>query len=682
MTERRAHYRFGADIGGTFTDVLLIDDESGELVALKVPSNRAEPEQSIIDGLITLRDEHGVDPAEVAYFSHGTTLGVNTLLERDGTEVGLLTTAGFRDILELRRLRLPQANNLYAPRPTMLAKRRHVAEVDERVGQNGDVIRPIRRDDVIAAADRLVAAGVRDIAICFLHSYHFNDHEFKAKAWIQEAFPDVYVIASSDLWPQQREYERCLVSVINAYIGARMRGCFDALEKKSNESGFSTRIFSTKSNGGVMSLAAAGERPVETLLSGPASGVIGATHLGAVMGETRLITLDMGGTSVDVAIIDGKIPYSNENTIGEYPVSMPAVDVSAIGAGGGSVAWLDPEGVLKVGPRSAGARPGPACYSRGGTEPTVTDAYAYLGILSPEGILGGEMQLDLSKAEAALMTVGSPLGLTAEQTADAILKVATANIYAEFLPQLARRGVESRDYALLCYGAAGPTHSFMLARELDLKSVIVPPMPGLLCAMGCLVADLRADFVQSLWKSADELSDDELQACFSIREAEARNWLADQHVTVSETRLIRSADMCFEGQSFELNIVFPDEPLTVENLERWFRERYRAVYGIEDPDSAIRVLEARVQILGVTTKPSIDRLRPFGTGTRMDVGERRIFENGTAAMTKVYQRAALLPGQSFAGPAVVEQYDTTVYIPDGFDVRVDQYWNLIGTRSQ
>ncbi|MCZ4351774.1 hydantoinase/oxoprolinase family protein [Roseovarius aestuarii] len=681
MTDSNPHYRFGADIGGTFTDVLLIDDTSGKLVALKVPSNRPTPEQSIIDGLITLRDEHGVDPAEVAYFSHGTTLGVNTLLERDGVDVGLLTTQGFRDILELRRLRLPKANDLYVPRPISLAPRRHVIEVAERIGQDGEVIIPLDRDDVLTAAGTLISQGVKDIAICFMHSYRFSDHELQAKAWIEEAYPDAYVIASSDLWPQQREYERCLVSVINAYIGARMRGCFDALQSKASAIGFNTRIFSTKSNGGVMGLAAAGAQPVETLLSGPASGVIGASYLGKVMGEDKLITLDMGGTSVDIAMIDGEIPYSNENTIGEYPVLIPAVDVSAIGAGGGSVAWLDPEGVLKVGPRSAGAYPGPACYSRGGTEPTVTDAYAALGILPPTGLLGGEMQLDLDKARTALATVGDELGLTPEETADAILQVTTANIYAETLPQLARRGIEAGEFSLLCYGAAGPTHSFLLARELDLKRVIVPPMPGLLCALGCLVADLRADFVKSLWQSTHELPEAELNECFDTLETNANDWLAAQNVDVDVSRLIKSADVCFEGQSFELNIVFPDEPLTVANLERWFRERYRAIYGILDEDTPIRVLEARVQIVGETSKPDIGNLRPFATATEEPVGQRPLYENGKAMTATIYQRTSLQPGQVFDGPAVVEQYDTTIYVPEGFRVTVDQWWNLIGERQ-
>lgn len=680
MSQKSMRYRLGVDIGGTFTDVLLMEENSGRLVALKVPSNRQNPEDAIIAGLEQLDTRHGIPTSEIAYFSHGTTLGVNTLLERDGAEVGLLTTKGFRDILELRRLRLPRANDLFQARPRALAPRRRVAEVDERMAQDGEVVAPIERADVLAQARHLIDQGATNIAICFLHSYRYPEHERQAKAWILEEFPDLYVIASSELWPQQREYERCLVSVINGYIGARMRTYFDTLEKKTEKAGMTCRIFSTKSNGGVMGLEAAGERPVETLLSGPASGVIGAAFIGRMIGDEKLITLDMGGTSVDIAVVNGEIPYSNENTVGDFPVLLPAVDVSAIGAGGGSVAWLDAEGVLKVGPRSAGARPGPACYGRGGVEPTVTDAYAVLGIMAPSGLLGGEMKLDIEKARTALATVGDRLGKTPEQTADAILQVATANIYAELVPQLARRGVDAHEFSLLAYGAAGPTHVFMLARELNMRRVLVPPTPGLLCALGCLVADLRADFVRSLWQDARDLSDETLVETYAALESDARDWLDKQHVDVTDTYLIRSADICYVGQSFELNVVFPDKPLSVEALQSWFHDQYELVYGFADRSNPIRILEARVQIVGVTRKPNFDDLRPFATVSDKPVSSRPIFEQGKAADGAVIQRSSLKPGDSFRGPAVVEQYDTTVYVPEGFEVSVDKWFNLVGER--
>lgn len=681
MTDQQARYRLGVDIGGTFTDVLLFNEASGALTSLKVPSNRQEPEEAIVIGLETLRDKHGAAPGAIAYFSHGTTLGVNTLLERDGAQVGVLVTQGFRDILELRRLRLPQANNLYAPRPSALAPRRRVAEIRERMGQEGEPIVPISREDVVARARELLEMGADNIAICFLHSYRNDVHELQAKQWILEEFPEAYVIASAELWPQQREYERSLISVINGYIGARMRRYFETLETKTKARGLRTRIFSTKSNGGVMGLEAAGARPVETLLSGPASGVIGAAFIGKLIGDDNLLTLDMGGTSVDMAVVNGAVPYSNENTVGDFPVLLPAVDVSAIGAGGGSVAWLDAEGVLKVGPRSAGARPGPACYGRGGIEPTVTDAYAALGIMT--SILGGEMKLHVDKARAALAALGDRLGLGVEQTADAILQVATANIYAETVPQLARRGVDAQDFSLLAYGAAGPTHAFMLARELNLRRVIVPPMPGLLCALGCLVADLRADFVRSLWHDSRDMTDEQINATYDQFLVEAEAWLEGQEVAVVEKQIIRSADMCYVGQSFELNVILPDGPLTIAQIEKAFHDQYERVYGYADRSAPLRILEARLQIVGKTPKPDFDKLRPFaGVAGDTPVSERRLYEHGQESMAKVYSRAALEPGFTFDGPAIVEQYDTTVYVPAGFRASIDPWFNLIGERLQ
>lgn len=673
-------YRLGVDIGGTFTDVLLMEEASGRLIALKVASTREAPENAILTGLETLRDRHGASPASITYFSHGTTLGVNTLLERNGADVGLITTKGFRDILEMRRLRLPKANDLFAPKPKSLVPRRRVVEVEGRLLQDGHVVDPLNRGEIIAAAKALIDSGASNIAICFLHSYRHDQHEKQAKAWIVENFPDVYVVTSAEIWPQQREYERCLVSVINGYIGARMRKYFDTLAEKTAAAGMECRIFSTKSNGGVMSVEAAADRPVETLLSGPASGVIGAAFIGKVIGDEKLITLDMGGTSVDIAVVNGEVPYSTENTVGDFPVLLPAVDVSAIGAGGGSIAWLDAEGVLKVGPQSAGAKPGPACYGRGGVQPTVTDAYVALGICSPDGLLGGEMRLDAAKARAALKSIGDKLGKSVEETADAILQVATANIYAELVPQLARRGVDAAEYSLLAYGAAGPTHVFMLAREINIRRVLVPPTPGLLCAMGCLVADLRADFVRSLWQDSRDFTDEALQKTYAALEAEAREWLARQNVDVTEVYLIRSADLCYSGQSFEVNVVFPDEEITVGSLLKWFHDRYHLVYGFADRAVPIRILEARVQIVGVTKKPNFDSIRPFATTTQTLIGKRRIYEHRKDVEASVYQRAALKPGDEFLGPAVVEQYDTTIYVPEGFRFSVDAWHNLVGER--
>ena len=676
-------YRLGIDIGGTFTDLHAMDEATGALYALKTPSTKGDPSDAVAHGIGELKRRFGIEPGEIAYFSHGTTLAVNTLLERNGARGGVLMTKGFTDTLELRRLRLSKANDFFVPKPVSLVPRRRVKPIDERMRADGRVSMAIRRDDVEDQVRALIADGVETLVVCFLHAHKNPAHERMAKAWIVETFPGVYVCTSSEIWPQQREYERSLISVINAYVGGRMKTYFDTLGDRASQLGMTCRIFSTKSNGGVMGVGSAADRPVETLLSGPASGVIGAAYVGRLIGDTNLVTIDMGGTSVDVSIVQGEIRYATENTIGDYPVIMPAVDVSAIGAGGGSIAWTDAEGVLKVGPESAGADPGPACYGLGGTRPAVTDAYLTAGIIAPDKFLGGEMALDVAAAHGAVESIGARLGLGRRETADAILQVTTSNIYAELLPQIARRGVDASDFSLMAYGAAGPTHTFMLARELNMRRVIVPPSPGILCALGCLVADMRADFVQSIWHEADDMADQDMRDIYAVLEERARTWLDDQDVDLDEVYLLRSVDACFVGQSYEVNVPFPDTTgteLTVAQIVAWFHDRYSKVYGYSDSDSPTRFLEARLQIVGMTPKPAVRLVADLDDASEEPSGTRLVFENGREMEAQIWQRGGLREGRVYEGPMVVEQYDTTVYVPDGFRVTVDKWANLIGEK--
>ncbi|MBT5432026.1 MAG: hydantoinase/oxoprolinase family protein, partial [Rhodospirillaceae bacterium] len=408
-----------------------------------------------------------------------------------------------------------------------------------------------------------------------------------------------------------------------------------------------------------------------------------AHYVARQIGDPDIVTVDMGGTSVDVSILQNEIRYATENTVGDFPVIMPAVDVSAVGAGGGSIAWTDAEGVLKVGPESAGAVPGPACYGRGGTRPTVTDAYLTAGIVAPDSFLGGEMKLDREAAHAAIDSVASVLGFSRAETADAILQVTTANIYAELLPQMARRGVDTSGFSMVAYGAAGPTQVFMLARELNMRRVFVPPSPGILCALGCLVADFRADFVQSIWREARDFPDDELQTIYRRLEEQARSWLADQDVELDQVYILRSADLCYVGQSYEVNVPFPDVAsgeLATSKVVDWFNARYGQVYGYTDTDAPARMLEARLQIVGVTPKPAVHLVTGAEDAPSGPKGTRMIHERGEALEATVWQRGSLRSREFYEGPMVVEQYDTTVYVPAGFRVTVDDHANLIGER--
>jgi N-methylhydantoinase A len=661
------------DVGGTFTDLILMDAASGAFVVAKTDSQAERPRDAILGGLQTLLTSEGVAASQVATLIHGTTLGLNTLLQRSGAVTGLLVTSGFRDVLELRRVRLPGAPSFYALRPEPLVKRRHVREVDERILANGRVYRELQPETAVHAARELQAQGVEGLAICFLHAYRNPTHEQQAAEAIRAALPDLYVCASSELWPQQREYERALVTTMNATIGPRLRDHFTLLEADLQP----THVLSTKSNGGVMTAQAAARSPVETLLSGPAAGVIAAAHLGKLTGRQRLIAFDMGGTSADISIVDGGVGFSSESQIGDFPLILPAVDVTSIGAGGGSIAWVDPSGVLKVGPSSAGAQPGPACYGRGGTQPTVTDAYVACGLIAPDEFLGGQVRLSRDLAVHALASLGQHLEMSAEEVASGILRVATAAMYAEFLPLMAQHGVDHRAFGLLAYGGAGPTHAFLLAREVGIRTVVVPPSPGTLCALCCLLADLRADFVRTVYTLLEDASVEPLAAELATLEAQAHAWLAEQGAAHAARDLVRWADLRYRGQSFEVAVQFSGG---LQELPRLFHARHQAVYGFNDPEAAIEVINLRVQAVGSVPGSRPERLTPRPSETRRPRQPRRraIRLDGQTVEATVVDRDVLAPGGSLDGPAIVVQYDTTTFVPPGYRLTVDEWLNLIG----
>ena len=675
--------RLGVDIGGTFTDFALLDEASGALTVLKIPSTPTRPSDSVVAGVEDLRRRHGLDTASVGAFVHGTTLAVNTIIERKGARAALLITRGFRDVLNIGRHRIPDVFNFFAELPAPLVPRARVIEVAERTLADGRVAE--RPDDAVIAAmvDALVADGVTAIAVCYLHSYKNPANELATRRVIEARAPQLYVSVSAELWPQMREYERALVAVMNAYVGQRMSVYFDDLEHGLRGLGIGAPVLSTKSNGGVMTASEAGLRPVETLLSGPAAGVIGASFVARQAGHERVITFDMGGTSADVAVVDGEPRFSTENSVGDFPVIMPAIDVSSIGAGGGSVAWTDRDGVLKVGPHSAGASPGPACYGQGGTEPTVTDAYVALGVVDPARFLGGSVPLDPGLAEAALAVVGGRLGLDVPATAEAVLRVATSQMYAALVPLMARKAVDLDRFALLPFGGAGPTHGFLLAREVGIRRVIVPPNPGVLCAIGSLIADVRRDFVHTVHTALRRGQEPALlrsmhDACRSLA-ARGAQWLAGQGLDVERTHGVWSLDLRYLGQSFELTVPVSADDIADESgeaLRRRFHASYFQVYGFTDEAADLEVLNLRATAIGVTRKPAV--AAPRAAAMSPPARERRVFLDGRWLAARVVDRDALGPGASLAGPAIVEQYDTTVLVPPGFTVTLDQNGNLIG----
>lgn len=681
-------YRLGIDIGGTFTDFSLLDESTGRVRVLKTQSVATRPEEAIFDGIRQLLAERGVEPERIRYFIHGTTLAVNTIIQRRGHVSALLVTRGFRDILNIGRHRIPDVFNFFTELPVPLVPRSRVFEIPERCLADGTILKVLDEEAVRQTARRMVEEGVEAVAVCFLHSYRNSANERRAREILAAEAPDIHVSLASEIWPQMREYERALVAVMNAYVGRQMERYFSRLEKGLRGLGVGADVLSTKSNGGIMPASEAGKRPVETLLSGPAAGVIGAAFVGAASGHERLITFDMGGTSADVAVIDGTPHYSTESQVGDFPVIMPAVHVTSIGAGGGSIAWTDSTGVLKVGPDSAGAVPGPACYSLGGQNATVTDAYVALGIIDPVNFLGGRMALDRSLAEAALTRLGGPLGLDTYGTAEAILRVATSQMYSTLVPLLARRGVGYEDYTLFAFGGAGPSHAFLLARDVGIQRVLVPRHPGVLCAAGSLVADLRKDMVETIHRALGRADAPELMHTLaaSLRRltAEGEAWLDAQGLDFPERRLDWAADMRYLGQSFELTVPLNEVDVADESgaaLRHRFFEMYVQVYGYGDKNADLEVLDLRVTAIGISPKQQLERLPSARQSGSPAVRRREVFISGRLWSTDIYQRDQLAAGFQFEGPAIVEQFDTTVFVTPGWRVSVDEFGNLISTST-
>ncbi len=666
----------GADVGGTFTDFVVFDEADGSLREMKVPSTPGAPADAVAEGFRRLLAD-GLAPGEIARFAHGTTVALNTLLQRSGARVGLLVTQGFRDVLVLRRLRLDGAPGFHVRQAPPLVARRDVREVGGRLLADGTEVRPLALDEAIAAAEELVADGCEALAVCFLHAYRDPVHEQRVGDALRRRFPELHVSVSSDIWPQQREYERTQVTVINAHVAPIMERYFSDLEKALRHMGMVTGVLSTKSSGGVMSAARAARRPVETLLSGPASGVVAAAALGRAAGFDAVVAFDMGGTSADIGLVDpAGARVSTEAAVGDFPVLLPAVDVASVGAGGGSVATLDAAGVLKVGPRSAGAVPGPACYGRGGTEPTVTDAYATLGVLTD--LLGGQLPLDLDAARRACGKLGEGLGMDAVGAAEAVLEVATANMYARILPFLAQRGVEPRGLALLAYGGAGPTQAFLVAREVGFGTVVVPPSPGTFCALGCLLADLRSDFVATVYTDLGAMGDEDLVDALRELHGQATEWAREEGAPGATVTF--GADMRYRGQSYELAVPLSSDlaPGACRRAAEAFAATHRRVYGYADPDGAIEVVNIRAHLLAPVAKPSLRHAGDTGRRPRPEPGRRIVHTAGAAVTAVVVDRASLSPGERLEGPAVLTQYDTTTFVPPGAVVEADPVGNLIG----
>lgn len=674
----------GIDVGGTFTDFYAVDTKSGVVRLFKHPSTPSNPSDAIVEGLAAMAGEYGIDAARVERIGHGTTVATNALIQRTGGKVALITTKGFRDLLEIGRQTRPHMYSLQDDHPEPLVPRELRLEVTERLLADGSVHVALDDKDVQAASRKALKGDVDAVAVCFLFAHINPDHERSVGAALAKVAPDVPVSLSSDVQPEFREYERFSTTVLNAYLQPVFSAYLENLSSNISEVYPTASLGIYQSSGGMMSVDTARRFPVRTALSGPAAGAVGAIHVARSADCPNLITLDMGGTSADVALIRNyDTGIGHDRKVAEFPVRLPMVDIHTVGAGGGSIAWFDRDGLVKVGPKSAGAVPGPACYGRGGTEPTVTDANLILGRLVGDGLIGGRMSLDPAKSRDALGPMAKRLGFTLEKTASGILDIVTANMVRAIRTISVERGHDPRDYVLMPFGGAGPLHAAEVARSLGIGRILVPGHPGILCAQGLIVSDLKEDFVRSKRLAADKDGVAELREMVGLLTEEARVWFDAERVARKHRSLELVFDMRYVGQNFELPVPvgrkagggMPSLP-SLKALHDAFFSAHEQYYGFYNPDDPLEVVNVRLTARGALSYPQTDRSSGEGAVSRK-VGVRDVIFGGTEAVeTPVYDRSTFSARTRFTGPAIVQQLDSTIVIFPGDRVTVDTAGNM------
>jgi N-methylhydantoinase A len=674
--------RIGVDIGGSFTDFAVLDDETRKIRTLKVFSRPDSPGSEVLAGMAGLIERYGIDAKDVAYFTHGTTVGVNAVVQRRGLRLALITTERFEDVLEIARLKIPDMYHLLSKRPEPLIPRDRVFGVKGRLSADGHEESPVDEASVLAALERIRATDCEGVVVSLLHSYRNPQHEKDVKAIVAKHAPGLFVSCSHEVWPIIREYERTSTAIISGYVQPKVANYLTRLQGALAEVGVPAELKVTKSNGGVMSAENGKSNCVQMILSGTASGVIGAAYIAEQCGIQNCMSLDIGGTTADVAlIVDGKPQYATGEYIGDFQIHIPSVSVSSIGDGGGSIAWVDDFGVLKVGPHSAGSSPGPVCYGRGGDKPTITDAFAVMGILGQSDLGYNSVTLDREAARRAIGTLAERLGKSVEHTAEAIIRVSTSSMYAGTSRLVSRFGIDPRAFTLLPFGGAGPMLACYLARALNMPNVTVPVTPGVLSALGGLIADIKNDFVKTTYY---ELNDDTLALLVDDArelETQARAWMTDQIGTSESASIALTADMRYRGQSFEI-----ETPLTVEAimnrdvaaLRDAFHREHRRLYGHSDDHAGIQLVALRLVIASATQKPELERIETSDAAP-VAVREIDVWMDDATRRIPLYRRADMRAGMRFEGPAVVSQDDATTCVLPGFSVTVDAFGNLVLT---
>ena len=671
----------GVDTGGTFTDVALLDAAAGHLWVAKTASTPDDPSRAFGKGIaegLALRDVKGGGVARVL---HGTTVATNLILERKGPQAAVLVTRGFRHILEIGRHDIPRKSNLFTwvkpPRPV---PPQHIWEVPGRISATGEVIEPLDEAAVRNAAREIAAAGIRTVAIVLLNSYANADHERRVAEIVREGHPEALLSISSEVLPVFREYERCVTTLLNAYVMPAVSTYVDRLEMRTRECGIEAPLLLMKSSGGVTSTAGARRKPVETALSGPAAGAVGAAFVGASAGFADLLTNDIGGTSADIALIQRGAPQlTTTSSIAGWRVGLPMVDIMTIGAGGGSIARVSESGGLVVGPESAGADPGPVCYRRGGTEPTVTDAHVVLGNLPPY-LLGGSFALDVESAREAIRTrIAKPLGLSIEAAARGILEVLDNNMVGAMRVVSVERGFDPAGLTFVPFGGAGPLHGGSLARLIGCKTVLIPPAPGVLSALGLLVSNLRAEFARTCVQRAGHYDMAQLSGVFEELTAEAAAWLDAEDVPHESRIVMKQASLRYKDQGFELDVPWSGgvDDAALRNLLESFHDAHERVYSFALRDLAVEIVTLRVDAIGMLPSVRLTELPEGGRASDAIVSRQRIaFAQGSVEVP-VYDRGRLGAGAQIDGPAVVTQLDSTALILEGQTAEVHKLGSLI-----
>ena len=676
-------FRVSVDTGGTFTDVVGVDGTSGAVHVVKTPSDREDPSRALLAGVGKVLELAGRTFQDIEMVVHGTTTATNAVLEHEFDGIGLIVTRGFRHIIEIARQSVPDGygNSFFWVKPPRIVPLHLVREVDERVTYDGGVLRELDEKAMVESVRELVDAGVNRLGVCLLHSYTNPAHERRIGELLAEHFPNLFVSLSSSVLPEYREYERAMTTLIDAmvkpYCKTYLGRAHEALREKSGDVPF----LIMQSNGGVVSAQAAGEKPVTMLLSGPAGGVLGAVESARSADIDNIITLDVGGTSTDVALIeDLTIRLTNETVIENYPVKVPMIDIATVGTGGGSLAWIGPNGSLKVGPKSAGAVPGPVCYGRGGTEPTVTDAAAVLGRF-PDALVGGDLVLDQEAARAAFEKFGASWDLSAEDAAAGVLEVAVAGQVAGIRQVSTLKGRDPGHYTLVAFGGAGSLLAAEVADFLGMRSVLVPPNPGNLSAFGLQVTDVRRDFVRTHVREASDALAAEADRAWVELEKQGADELQSEGVNAAQIEMRRGADFRYVGEGYEVTVSVPDGTAPEDSLsaaERAFHQEHNRVYGFSyEGTQKVELVNLRVQAVGRLRRPALHNTSVSGVNASAET-RRATYWRGLGWLdSAIYDRASLAAGAEISGPCVVEEYGSTTVVPSGWVAKTDSADNLI-----